>query len=180
MATYYATASNSYIALDSPEAFVLSDDWGLVTNPRSQFIDRSLQYTSLPDYAFYNTRYLQDISFPALTSIGNSAFEQCVISKVSMPSLEYIGDYAFRSCTMLPSFTFAKTVSYIGSSAFLGISVLTSLTFNHTSSDTISFGTSVFHSKTARTATIYHYGNSAVLNYNWSNDKITPTFVDLR
>lgn len=60
---------------------------------------------------------------------------------------------------------------------------LTEVTFRHTSDDELVIDANAFGAKIYKKAievTVYHYGNEAVLNYDWANSNITPTFVDLR
>ena len=63
------------------------------------------------------------------------------------------------------------------------------ITFEHGIDDELSLPTAgkdsdgvitgMFYCKNAKTMTIYHRNNPAVLNYNWAADNITPTFVEL-
>ena len=65
-----------------------------------------------------------------VTSIGNSAFEDCYrLTSVTIPdSVTSIGNYAFYYCRGLTSVTIGDSVTSIGNSAFASCSGLTSVT----------------------------------------------------
>ena len=63
-----------------------------------------------------------------VTSIGDSAFEECSnLTSITIPnSVTSIGDYAFSGCSDLTSITIPDSVTSIGDYAFFGCSNLTS------------------------------------------------------
>ena len=65
-----------------------------------------------------------------ITSIGDSAFEQCSsLTSITIPeSVKTIGDCAFYGCSSLTSITIPNSVTSIGSRAFYGCASLTSIT----------------------------------------------------
>ena len=137
--------------------------------------------SSIDGFCFAYCSNLSNIYMPNCIYINSQAFFNCTsLSNISLPNCEVIGFNAFSACTLLSEFVFNSKVSQISNSAFFGCGSLKTLTFMQPLGFTVSFGTSVFYSKTARSATIYHYGNANVLNYNYSADNVTPTFVDLR
>ena len=59
--------------------------------------------------------------------------------------------------------------------------IMTEITFEHLETDILYLSPFIVPKyKSAQTLTIKHYGNPAVLNYDWASLNITPTFVDLR
>ena len=101
-----------------------------------------------------------------LTTIGSSAFEACKFPQITIPaSVTEIGDYAFALSSTSTSETGA---------------VLDNLVFKNRTNAIITLGTKAFHQgKSARGVNISHYGNDSVLDYDWSANNITPTFIDL-
>ncbi len=88
--------------------------------------------TRIPTYAFSRTS-LKSITIPnSVTSIGESAFEDCTkltsINFDDKSQLASIGDYAFRSCTSLESVTIPDNVTYVDGSAFTSCTSLESIT----------------------------------------------------
>ena len=85
--------------------------------------------TNIPDYAFAMYEYCTSISLPStLTSIGNSALEECAFTSITLPEgLETIGDYAFLG-SKFSSITLPSTLTSIGGSAFNDCQSLTSIT----------------------------------------------------
>lgn len=70
-----------------------------------------------------------NISFPNVTSIGDSAFSNCVLlTSISIPNITSIGNYAFYYCRRLMSVTIPDSVTNIGEDAFEGCNHLTSVT----------------------------------------------------
>ena len=65
----------------------------------------------------------------SVTTIGNSAFENCTsLTSVNIPdSVTSIGECAFRSCTSLTSVNIPDSVTTIGHAAFYGCKSLTSV-----------------------------------------------------
>lgn len=82
-------------------------DFNQGSSPWYRLIDKIKSLTlpaqigSIGNYAFYNCKYLTDLSFPgtvSLTTIGDYAFYNCSQMKGSLniPScVTYIGEYAF-------------------------------------------------------------------------------------
>ena len=108
--------------------------------------------TSISDYAFYNARYLTNVTIPStVTEIGRMAFAMCSsLTSITLPSsvkeisyalfgdctklssitatgITAIGDYAFQS-TALTTFKVGKDVSGISNLAFFKMSKLASFT----------------------------------------------------
>ena len=64
-----------------------------------------------------------------VTSIGESAFENCSLTSITIPkSVTSIGDDAFYNCSSLTSITIPKNVTSIGNSVFENCSSLTDIT----------------------------------------------------
>ena len=102
-----------------------------------QWIQLPRNITNLPSLAFSNCSSLVCVSddlvrdedqpkiyLPALTSIGNNAFQGCSAIKDFQSSsyLKSIGSDAFRDCTSIQDFTFPNTLESIGDNAFNGCS----------------------------------------------------------
>lgn len=71
--------------------------------------------TQIPSNAFYNCRYLEEISINnGVTSIGKSAFHTCrKLSKFIIPeSIETIGDTAFEDCDILAIYASKDSIGY--------------------------------------------------------------------
>ena len=94
--------------------------------------------------AFKDCANLHEIAIPDGASIGENAFDGCVITtaKISVSSLAYIvkenlvnveitsgniGDYMFRNCTNLVSVVLSEGVTGVGYSAFYGCTSLVSV-----------------------------------------------------
>jgi hypothetical protein len=89
---------------------------------------------------------LTDVSFPAVTSIGNAAFYNCTnLTDVSFPAVTSIGDTAFLNCTNLTTVSF-PLVTIIGNEAFRICPYLTSVTILVTTPPTL--GSNVFPNST--------------------------------
>lgn len=85
--------------------------------------------STIGQYAFYNCRSLEYVSFLNCHTISTSAFNNCVsLSEVSFPVCEYIYDFAFSSCYNLKSVNFPKCKA-IYATAFLYCSSLTTASF---------------------------------------------------
>ena len=86
--------------------------------------------TSIPEKAFYSTKYLKGIYIPdSVTSIGNSAFYDCSnLTSITIPdSVTSIEKYAFYDCSNLESVTIGDSVTSIEKYAFYDCSSLTSV-----------------------------------------------------
>ena len=87
--------------------------------------------TSIGSYAFYSHRTLKTVSFTACTTIGEGAFERCVLNTVSFPICTTIDSRAFMSCIQLKIASFPK-VTTIGWEAFSYCRQLTTANFSAT------------------------------------------------
>lgn len=118
--------------------------------------------------------------------IGMASLSMTTLTNIVLnEGLQTIKERAFENCTALNNVIIPKSVIQIDKQAFSSnttqyLTALTTMTFNQSETDVITFGTNVFKKKKATNMTIYHYGCPSVLDYNWSGDNITPTFVDLR
>ena len=66
----------------------------------SVIIDNAGVITTLPNNAFYKVKYLTEVSFPNVVSVGTYCFDQAsMLSKVYMPQAEQIGTFAFGYTT---------------------------------------------------------------------------------
>ena len=87
--------------------------------------------TSIGDSAFEECSNLTSITIPnSVTSIGDYAFSRCSnLTSITIPnSVTSIGDYAFSRCSNLTSITIPNSVTSIGDYAFSRCSNLTSIT----------------------------------------------------
>lgn len=67
------------------------------------------------------TKKLQKVSMPNVTSIGEKGFYYCnALKEVYMPKVETIGNTAFQNCTALKNIDFPDTLKEIGNLAFSG------------------------------------------------------------
>jgi len=73
---------------------------------------------TIGEYAFYSSgsttgnKNLQNIDFPKVTNIGNSAFAYCTgLQNADLPQATNIGYAAFRGCTSLQSISFPASVT---------------------------------------------------------------------
>ncbi len=75
---------------------------------------------TIGDVAFFNARYLTSINLDRVTSVGFSAFENCVLTSVNLahPNVE-IGRAAFANCKQLTSIKLGEA-AVIGETAFYG------------------------------------------------------------
>ena len=92
--------------------------------------------------------------------------------------LKRIGSHFADSNTNITSVTIPSSVVEIGDSVFDSATNLASIRFEQPSDKVITFGQSVFYSKSAKEMTIYT-DNLYVVNYDWDSDNITPTFYKL-
>ena len=86
--------------------------------------------TSVGIQAFSGTA-VTSVNIPiSVTSIGNSAFQECTgLTTITIPnSVTSIGNYAFYQCTSLTNIIIPNSVTSIGSGAFSGCTGLTSIT----------------------------------------------------
>ena len=88
------------------------------------------EVTSIGQSAFEQCKKLTNITIPnSVTSIGNFAFYVCSsLTSITIPnSVTSIGDYAFYVCSSLTSITIPNSVTSIGDYAFYACSSLTSI-----------------------------------------------------
>ena len=89
--------------------------------------------TSIGESAFEDCTGLTSITIPdSVTSIGNWAFDGCTgLTSITIPnSVTSIRQYAFYKCTGLTSITIPNSVTSIGESAFDGCTSLTNIIIN--------------------------------------------------
>ena len=98
-------------------------------------IDRSIteisssSVTSIGNSAFHNCLALTTVDFPVATSIGSSAFYYCsLLTTVYFPVATSIGNSAFQACSALTTVDFPLATS-IGNAAFQACSALTTVDF---------------------------------------------------
>lgn len=85
--------------------------------------------TTIGDFAFYECRSLNTVSFSACTSIGYSAFEDCFgLKSISFPACTRLTYNAFRKCSSLTTISFPVCVR-VDASAFEGCRNLTTALF---------------------------------------------------
>ena len=84
--------------------------------------------TSIGTYGFASTSaFVEDVAFPALTTLGTYAFSGSGINSFSALSLTTISERAFNNCSDLESVNIPNVTSIGGGYAFNGCSKLTSL-----------------------------------------------------
>ncbi len=89
--------------------------------------DIKANITELPEGTFSGCESLSDVTLPdSLTTIGNSALKGTALTSVNLKNVTSIGNSAFEECKSLSSITMDK-VTVIGSSAFSN-TALTSFT----------------------------------------------------
>lgn len=117
----------------------------------------------------------------ACTLIGSLAFSSMTIDTLNLPStLETIARNGFYDCdfSVLKILTIPASVTSIGNGAFYNCTGLNSIRFEQPANATITLGTEIFNSKTARAFTVYT-DNETIKNYNWSGDNVTATILHL-
>ena len=120
---------------------------------------------TIGSYAFYSCKSLTEINLSgctSLTSIGESAFNNCAITSLDLSgctSLISIGDFAFRSCDSLTGVNLSSCTSLtsIGGAAFDSCSGLTSLILP---SSLTSIGSNIFWDCAGLESIIVEEGNS--------------------
>ncbi|HIY34586.1 MAG TPA: leucine-rich repeat protein, partial [Candidatus Eubacterium faecigallinarum] len=140
--------------------------------------------TSISDYAFYNARYLTNVTIPStVTEIGRMAFAMCSsLTSITLPSsvkeisyalfgdctklssitatgITAIGDYAFQS-TALTTFKVGKDVSGISNLAFFKMSKLASFTVD-SSNKIFSASNGILYTDSGKTLFAYPAGKTA-------------------
>ncbi len=96
-----------------------------------------------PWFAYH--KEIQTVIFPdGLTSIGNSAFEDCealdnVANLLNANGLTSIGDRAFSGCTALNGISLPKGLTHIGERAFNDCTALTELILPETTTDVVAW-----------------------------------------
>lgn len=92
------------------------------------------EHSPWDDLQYFNPNGISEISViidNGVTSIGNAAFENCVIASINIPnSVNSIGNNAFYQCYCLHSITIPNSITHIGKNAFYGCSNLTSVYYN--------------------------------------------------
>ena len=93
--------------------------------------------TSLANYQFRYCTNLASITLPpALTSIGEGAFNSCVLASIALPStLKTIGHFAFNGQKFV-TLDLPASVTSIGQSAFANNALLTTVTIHATTPPT--------------------------------------------
>ena len=91
---------------------------------------KNYDYNDNPSPVYNNSNVKKVVIEDGVTSIGNSAFNECIsLTSITIPdSVTSIGAYAFQSCSNLTSITIPDSVTSIGASAFNSCSGLTSIT----------------------------------------------------
>lgn len=160
-------------------------DYGVVTNARM-----SDNVVSISQYAFGDLSDGAVVSFPSegLIEIGDLAFMKPLeantnrgsgIAEFEIPrTVQRIGQSSF-SGTLLQSITIPRNVIEIGGGAFGLIGLMSEITFEHGVNDPLILGAGCFRSAGEKNMTIYHRGNSVVLNYDWAADDIIATFIEV-
>ena len=108
---------------------------------------------AIPDFVngtphpFYGNKNIKEVVISnGVTSIGDSAFQECSLTGITIPSsVTSIGKCVFQSCKGLTSITIPNNVTSIDNTAFLDCSSLTTVTFEKSSQVTsISIGQNIF------------------------------------
>ena len=120
----------------------------------------------------------QDGTYYSVTGKGTATVTDIVIPETynNLP-VQAIAPSAFNQSD-ITSIVIPKTCKNIYTSAFYGCDELDKVTFMHTANDTLTITSGAFTS-TQRSMTVEHYGNSAVVNYDFASDNITATLINL-
>ena len=160
----------------------------------------SLQSIEIPDgltfigpSAFSDCIDLRSVVLPnSVTTIKYKAFYNCSLGSINIPhGVTTIDDSTFDTCNLLQSIVIPSTVTSIRIRAFRNCTGMRTITFKHTASDPLSI---VYDSEydtesdsdssfmlagySPINTTIYHNGNEAVLNYDWSGCNRRVTFIE--
>ena len=159
--------------LDEDEAAAVTDLGSVFNNNKAITSFDELQYftglTSIGNSAFENCSGLTSITIPnSVTRIGEDAFFNCSgLTSITIPnSVTSIGRYAFFNCSGLTSVTIPNSVTSIGNSAFEKCSGLTSVTIPNS---VTSIGRSAFDGCSGLTSISVDVNNSVYDSRNNCN-----------
>ena len=87
--------------------------------------------TRVPENAFYNCSWIENIEVNQVSSIGSYAFFQCssLVSFVIPNSVTSIGTYAFNNCSSLTEISISDNISILSGAVFGGCNKLESFNF---------------------------------------------------
>lgn len=128
--------------LNIKEISILGETCELIYNSfytlESVVFDKSTKIDSIPSHAFMNCRKLKKVSISNCSSIGSSAFENCInlqTFELGSSMITDIGSRAFYNCISLPHFH-SHVTSSISKAAFMNCESLKSVNLSIFSSDT--------------------------------------------
>ncbi|MCL2147210.1 MAG: leucine-rich repeat protein [Synergistaceae bacterium] len=113
----------------------------------------AINVTNLGTYVFFGCTSFENINFPALHSIADMAFYNCIgLTSITIPSsVTNILNSVFRNCTSLASITIPNSVTNIADMAFYNCIGLTNITIP---SSVTSIGNNAFNGCTGLTSII--------------------------
>ncbi len=124
-------SESSYTMLGSVTSIA---DYALYQNRSIKGITFNDKIVSIGESAFYNSTFLETISFPkSLKTIGKYAFYQNsnLKSVTFSEGLETIDDYGFYGCLKIPSLAFPNSLKTIGGNSFFKCDRLSEIDFGN-------------------------------------------------
>ena len=126
---YYGIISGTEVGVTGCD----SEMYDLVIPESVSYNGKEYRVTQITDYAFWSAQF-RTVEIPAtVTSIGESAFLECMYLKdISLPnSVKDLGQAAFKNCKSLERFESGSSLTDIEGDTFQGCASLTSVTLGN-------------------------------------------------